>query len=66
MICCASSTTNMNITVVHGFSKFPLTIENIGDSTVDDLSTELEEKSGVPKDNQKLIFKVRVRLIRGE
>ena len=52
----------MNITVVHGFSKFPLTIENIGDSTVDDLSTELEEKSGVPKDNQKLIFKVRVGL----
>ena len=48
----------MNVTVVHGFAKIPLTLENLEESTVEDLIALLEEKSGVPKDSQKIIFKV--------
>ena len=48
----------MNITVVHGFSKIPLTLDNLSESTLDDLATQLQEKTGVPKERQKIIFKV--------
>ena len=48
----------MNVTVVHGFAKIPLTLENLEESTVEDLIAQLEEKSGVPKESQKIIFKV--------
>lgn len=47
----------MNVTVVHGFAKIPLTIENYDEATVEQLLDQLEEKSGVPKRGQKLIFK---------
>ena len=49
----------MNVTVVHGFVKIPLTLDNLEETTVNDLITKLEEKSGVPRESQKLIFKVR-------
>ena len=48
----------MNVTVVHGFAKIPLTIDDLDETTVHDLTLQLEEKSGVPKESQKLIFKV--------
>ena len=59
MFCCTTPTSpTMNITVVHGFSKIPLTLDNLSESTLDDLATQLQEKTGVPKERQKIIFKV--------
>merc|ERR1712126_103328 len=58
MFCCTTPTSpTMNITVVHGFSKIPLTLDNLSESTLDDLATQLQEKTGVPKESQKIIFK---------
>lgn len=60
MNCCVAPTSPMmNVTVVHGFAKIPLTLENLEESTVEDLIALLEEKSGVPKESQKIIFKGR-------
>ena len=59
MFCCITPSSTMNFTVVHGFSKIPITLDNISEYTVDDLAAQLEEKSGVPKETQKLIFKVK-------
>merc|ERR1712133_283277 len=58
MSCCTTpSSPTMNITVVHGSSKIPLTLDNLSESTLDDLATQLQEKTGVPKESQKIIFK---------
>lgn len=59
MNCCIAPNSIMNVTVVHGFSKIPLTIENYDEATVEHLLEQLVETSGVPKESQKLIFKVR-------
>jgi hypothetical protein len=48
----------LNFTVVHGFNKLSFSFDDPSLTTLENVSNQIEQQTGVPKQGQRLIHKV--------